>query len=260
MYVGLSGGTSRLFARQLDSFDVRALPGTEGAIHPFFSPDGRSVGFLTNDQLKIHSLAAATTTTICDVQSGVVATWTTDDQVLFVADEGRRLQRVSARGGVPRRSAAAARRVSIRARDARRQPRARHVPARRHQQRLRADLVAGSGHRHFPRLPITGYDARFVQTGQLVFGRSGRVFAVDFDAERLEVDGEPIPIAADVRMHALYPHMQLAVSSAGCSSMCRAATSVLRGSFGTAVTARPRRCRSRRVSMVHSTYRTTAGS
>ena len=64
-------------------------------------------------------------------------------------------------------------------------------------------------------LPITGYDGRFVQTGQLVFGRSGRVFAVSFDAERLEVSGEPIPVAADVRMAALYPHMQLAVSAAG---------------------------------------------
>ena len=215
VYVGLSGGTSRLFARQLDSFDVRALPGTEGAIHPFFSPDGRSVGFLTNAQLKTHSLAAATTATICNVQNGVVATWTTDDQVLFVAEEGRRLQRVSARGGMPATVG---------------EPREGYQYGRAmldgshalvtyrldglsndYAQILLLDLADGTTRA----LPINGYDGRFVQPGHLVFGRSGRVFAVRFDAKRLEVSGEPISIATDVRMSAIYPHMQLAVSSAG---------------------------------------------
>ena len=55
VYVGMSNGTVRLFARQLDSFEVRPLAGTEGALHPFFSPDGRSVGFLTNDKVKTYS-------------------------------------------------------------------------------------------------------------------------------------------------------------------------------------------------------------
>ena len=31
---------------------VRPLPGTEGAVHPFFSPDGAWVGFCTPDALK----------------------------------------------------------------------------------------------------------------------------------------------------------------------------------------------------------------
>ena len=52
-------------------------------------------------------------------------------------------------------------------------------------------------------------------TGHLVFGRSGRVFAARFNADREQIEGEPEPIASGVRMHALYPHLQLAVSSAG---------------------------------------------
>jgi len=44
-----------------------------------------------------------------------------------------------------------------------------------------------------------------------VFGRSGRVFAARFDPERQTVS-DPVSIASDVRMHALYPHLQLAVS------------------------------------------------
>ena len=63
-------------------------------------------------------------------------------------------------------------------------------------------------------LTTDGYDARLTSNGYLIFGRSGRVFAAKFDAERQAV-GEPVPVASDVRMHALYPHLQLAVSATG---------------------------------------------
>ena len=58
-------------------------------------PDGRSLGFLTNDKLKTYSFVTGTTTTICDVATGVAGTWTADDQVFFAAQEGRRLFRVN---------------------------------------------------------------------------------------------------------------------------------------------------------------------
>ena len=101
VYVGSSNGTVRLYARQLDTFEVRPLAGTEGALHPFFSPDGRSVGFLTNDKVKTYSLTSGTATTICDASIPVIGTWTADDQLFFGANEGTRLFRVSARGGAP---------------------------------------------------------------------------------------------------------------------------------------------------------------
>ena len=68
-----------------------------------------------------------------------------------------------------------------------------------------------------------GYDARLIRAGILVFGRSGRVFAANFNQER-QVAGDPVPIASDVRMHALYPHLQLAVSDTGVLACCPAAT------------------------------------
>ena len=102
VWVGSSpNGSVRLFARELDSFEIRPLAGTEGALHPFFSPDGRSLGFLTNDKVKTYSFITGTTTTICDVTTGVTGTWIADDQLFFAAQEGRRLFRVNARGGAP---------------------------------------------------------------------------------------------------------------------------------------------------------------
>ena len=214
VWVGSSGAVIRLFARQLDSFEVRALSGTEGALHPFFSPDGRSVAFLTNDKLKVHSFVTGTTTTICDVATGVAGTWTTDDQLFFAAEEGRRLFRVSARGGAPARVG-----------DAREGFRYGHVTPdgksaliTYRQAGIGADFaqvrLLNLATSDVKTLTTEGYDARLTPGGTLVFGRSGRVFAAKFDPERQTI-GDPVPIASNVRMHALYPYLQLATSDAG---------------------------------------------
>ncbi len=48
----------RLYLRRLESMEVREIPGTEGARTPFFSPDGQTVGYLTNTALMKVSLQA----------------------------------------------------------------------------------------------------------------------------------------------------------------------------------------------------------
>jgi Tol biopolymer transport system component len=214
VYVGSSAGTIRLFARKLDSFDVQPLMGTEGALHPFFSPDGRSVGFLTNDKVKTYSFATGSTSTICDVSVGVVGTWTLDDQVFFAAEEGRRLFRVNARGGTPtlagdRRDGFRYGRVTPDGKAALGTYRRTGIGADFAQIQL-MDLTT----KQTKTLTTDGYDARLTSSGHLVFGRSGRIFVARFDAERRTV-ADPVPVASGVRMHALYPHLQLAVSSTG---------------------------------------------
>ena len=215
VYVGMSGGTSRLFERRLDSFEIRPLAGTEGAIHPFFSPDGRSLGFLTNDKVKTYSFTTGTTGTLGDATTGVVGTWTADDQVFVAADEGRRLVRVNARGGtvseiVGPRDGYRYGRVT---------PDGKQVLVTLVRNGIGADfaqmILLNLATNETRTLITDGYDARLTSSGYLVFGRSGRVFAARFDPKRQVIVGDPMPIATGVRMHALYPHLQLAMSSAG---------------------------------------------
>ena len=48
-YNDASGGTTALWVRELKSVTPRELPGTRGAMAPFWSPDNRYVGFFTSD-------------------------------------------------------------------------------------------------------------------------------------------------------------------------------------------------------------------
>ena len=211
VWVGSSpNGIVRLFARNLDSFEVRPLAGTEGALHPFFSPDGRSVGFLTNDKLRTYSFVTGTTTSICDVTEGVTGTWA-GDHVFFAAEEGRRLFRVDVRGGAP--VVVAEPREGFRY--GRTTPDGKSVFVTYRQAGIGADFaevrLVNLATNEVKAISTDGYDARLTPGGNLVFGRSGRVFAARFDPERQTI-GDPVPIASDVRMHALYPYLQLAVS------------------------------------------------
>ena len=215
VYVGMSRGASQLFERRLDSFEVRPLAGTEGAIHPFFSPDGRSLGFLTNGKVKTYSFTTGTASTIGDVATGVVGTWTTDDQIFVAAEEGRRLVRIGARGGALSQAADA--------RDGYRYgrvtPDGKHVLVTMIRNSIGADfaptILLNLATKETRTLVPNGYDARLTSNGYLVFGRSGRVFAARFDSQQQAIVGDAVPIASGVRMHALYPHLQLATSAAG---------------------------------------------
>ena len=55
-YTAIAGGRTRLYVRRLDRFETEAVPGTEGARQPFFSPDGTAVGYFANGWLRTVSL------------------------------------------------------------------------------------------------------------------------------------------------------------------------------------------------------------
>jgi hypothetical protein len=51
-FAAVSEGTTRLWVRELDSLEAKALPGTENARFPFWSPDSHSLGFFYTDAVK----------------------------------------------------------------------------------------------------------------------------------------------------------------------------------------------------------------
>src|SRR5262249_4282802 len=90
----------------LDSPRFEPIPGTEGAMVPFWSPDSRSLGYFDMAHSKMMKIELSSLSgpgnpeTICE--SGVGgATWNRDNVIVFGSGPGRALYRVSARGGEP---------------------------------------------------------------------------------------------------------------------------------------------------------------
>jgi serine/threonine-protein kinase len=100
----LEDGSLGLAIRTLDRLEMDLLPGTEDAAGPFFSPDGRWVGFEAGGRLRKVALAGGPPITIAEVGNRVRgASWASNDSIVFANDEDDRLYRVAASGGQPER-------------------------------------------------------------------------------------------------------------------------------------------------------------
>jgi Tol biopolymer transport system component len=100
---GAAADSSGLWLRPVGSLNAQRLAGTEGAVLPFWSPDGRQVAFFTNDhKLKKIAVEGGHVEEICDAPDGRGGTWNRDGIIVFAPANGGPLMRVPATGGTPR--------------------------------------------------------------------------------------------------------------------------------------------------------------
>jgi DNA-binding winged helix-turn-helix (wHTH) protein len=97
-----AGAPPVLFLRSLAEADSRPLAGTAGAEAPFFSPDGRAIGYFADGRLWRLDLDGGAPQGIADAASPAGAAWTRDDVVVYAARWGEGLLRVPATGGASR--------------------------------------------------------------------------------------------------------------------------------------------------------------
>jgi serine/threonine-protein kinase len=196
---------ARLYLRSMSELDVKAMPGTErylGVREPVFSPDGASIAFyaLVDQTLKKATVTGDTVRTICQADSPTGITWGSDG---IVFGQGRKgIMRVSADGGTPE--------VLVRVKDGEVAQAPQILPGAQH---VLFTLATGTARDRSDRSHIVvqslksgerktliegGSDARYVPTGHLVYALSGSLYAVAFDAQRLEVKGAPVPVVEGV--------------------------------------------------------------
>ena len=100
-FVTWGGSGHSLWLRELAQREARPLPETAGAMYPFWSPDGQSIGFFADGKVKRIAVAGGPPQVICAAASGLGGAWSGDGVILF-GDGENPLYRVDARGGTPK--------------------------------------------------------------------------------------------------------------------------------------------------------------
>ena len=213
VYVGEADGETRLYRRSLNGLQVTEIPGTEGALHPFFSPDGQWVGFLTRNQVKKVLLRGGAPVVLADVVIPVRAFWTSNDMIYVGEREGHQIQRVPVSGGAPVQVGFMEGALSQVLPDGKS---ALLTSMPNGLSGDYGDIVHLSLDTLETKILIErGYDARYVPTGHLLFARSSNLLSVPFDLERLETRGEPVPVISGVAMGSFFAQAQFAFSNNG---------------------------------------------
>ncbi len=205
-YIARTGsGTDslQLYVRRLNELESRPIPGTAGAFHAAFSPNGKWLAFGGLDGLlKKVSVSGGALQTLCDYSEitggGYLGqSWTPNgDAIIFAGASG--LGRVSAAGGTPKVVA----RVVETTKDFHAWP---HVLPGGKQVLFTAGQESGpsvavrsleTGER---RIVIErGSYARYVPTGHLVYAREDKLLAAPFDLDQLQLTGPPAVVLAGV--------------------------------------------------------------
>ena len=218
----------RLYLRPMDQLDPTPIRGTEVALDqagaarsPFFSPDGRWIGFWQDGQLKKVSITGGAPLVLCAAENPWGVSWTSDNTILYGQSEqgagkgAAGIWRVSSEGGKPEHV------VKVEAGQIAHSPQL--LPggrailftlvARRGEWDTAQIVVQSldSGRRHV--VVERGADARYVPTGHLVYALDGTLLAVPFDVTRLAVTGDAVPLVEDVAQLNVTAHF--AISNQG---------------------------------------------
>lgn len=202
VYTGVEKQEIRLYLRNLDTFESKPIPGTEGGRAPFFSPDGRWLGFLTQHHLKKVQLSGDTPVTLCRIANARGASWGDDGTIVYSPFYYAGLNKISANGGTP-------------------QPLTKVDKA--HEERNHrwpfllpggkvalftigiggswSDARIGAVHLETGERKVVlqgGFGARYLPTGHLIFGRGDALYVIGFDPEKLQTTGDPILLVSGV--------------------------------------------------------------
>lgn len=197
-----ASGMDSLWIRRLDSYTDTQLKGTEDARYPFWSPDSRYVGFFAQEKLKKVDVQDGFVQSICDTTLPRGGSWNRQNVILFSKNPEDGLYKVSAAGGVPE---VVTKLSSADKETTHRWPQ--FLPDGDHYlyyimsgDSKKTGVYAGSLDNSGKKQLLTSdWRGVFALPGYLFFTRLGKVFAQQFDPDRLELKGEPSPFTEPIR-------------------------------------------------------------
>ena len=218
VYAARQGGMQQLYLRPLGGLEAKPIPGTQGAVQPFFSPDGQWLGFFAEGKLKKISVSGGDAVSLADANDPRGASWGSQGMIIFIPTRNSALQKVSDAGGTT-------------------QPLTRfgkNENSHRWPEFLPGNeailFAASSGGTNWNNAQISvqsvgtgerrdliqgGTHPRYAPSGHLVYAQGGTLMAVPFDAQRLAVTGAALPVQEGVLQSTLSGAAQYSFSSTG---------------------------------------------
>jgi serine/threonine-protein kinase len=211
-----SDGGARLFVRRLEALEAVELEGTIGAHAPFFSPDGRWLGFYADGRVKKTLVAGGgSPIALAEAADFLGASWGVDGFIVARLDRSVNLWRVPEDGGAP---------TALPALDG-------ELATLRWPQLLpdgrsvigTTNTAAGGTAIGIARLDggeqrmlvPAGLWGRYLASGHLAYVDRGALFVVPFDSERLAIEGSPVRVLDDVAHDPQFGFAQLDVAANG---------------------------------------------
>jgi Tol biopolymer transport system component len=216
-YVARQGDTQQIYLRALDSLESKPIPGTEGGVNPFFSPDGQWVGFFAGGKLMKVSVSGGAAVTVVGAGYPLGASWGSQGTIIFGNFTGA-VQQVSDAGGTPQPLT----HPEI-GETTHRWPE--FLPGGKavlfasgpsgltFTNAQLAVLSVGTGERR--NLLQGGTNPRYAPSGHVVYMQGGNLMAVPFDSKRLTVTGESAPVVEGVLQSPISGDAQYSISATG---------------------------------------------
>ena len=189
---------TRLYVRQRDQLVATPLPGTENARDPFFSPDGKWIGFFSENKLKKIQVSGGAAVTLSDSPNDRGGSWNDDGTIIFARGNREGLSRIADGGGTP-------------------EPLTKLDPSKSEITHRWPQILPGGkaviftahdGSTNFDNATIyvqviktgerkvvckSAMFARYLPSGHLVYANNGVLFSIPFDLDRLQTTGSPTP-------------------------------------------------------------------
>jgi Tol biopolymer transport system component len=204
-FVASREGRTSLWVRALANLEATELPGTEGGYFPFWSPDGRALGFFANSKLFRIDANGGSVVAICNVIEDRGGTWGSSNVILLEPEGQGPIVRVSAEGGTPLAITPTPPNVLF---DSDRWPF--FLPDGKHFVYLHSPIGAGDDRNEIRFASLDGATNKLLLKGRyynpeyasgwLLVGRSGALVAQKLDPVSGELSGDAVQIADQLQV------------------------------------------------------------